>query len=308
MLHDAHAGPETTRDALDRLQEILDLRLEEGEIERDDVMPAILVSAQPRYEASAPWFTTRAIEVVQGAFGDSGLRVCEACMAPRAYVQDGALVYQAGPVGLDEIARLDDQVRGDAQAARSAIWIEEHAGGVAVRIVDLGTGRVIFAQNVDPGLVEYKNSRRMYTMSEELERRARGDGLMQGFVDFGLYPGQHISIDWTDQWGETNSNLTGVSLSILDPVLGFGVSHYRRVDLFNLLIGAKGLVSLPTAIVRSVSPEDTGELIDPLLTGVGVVRFPFGRSNYGACATISTNGEFGLGLSLLNVSLLPVIP
>lgn len=273
----------------------------------DDVMPAILVSAQPRYADSEPWFATRAIEILQSSFGTSGLRICEACMAARAWVEDGALVYQSGPVGLDEIRRLDDQTRGDAPAARSAVWIEEHQTGVAVRIVELATGRVIFAQNVDPGLVEYANSRRMYTMTEELERRARGDSLMQGFVDFGLYPGQHISIDWTDQWGETNANLTGVTLSVVDPVLGLGVSHYRRIDFFNVLIGGKGLVSLPTAITKSLS-EDTGDLIDPLLTGVAVVRVPFGRTNYGACATLSTNGEVGFGLSLLNVSLLPVIP
>ncbi len=273
---------------------------------KDEVMPAILVSAQAAYETSQPWFATRAIEVVVRAFGSSGLRVCEACMAPRAWVEDGSLTYQTGPLGLDEIARLDAQIRGDAPAARAAIWIDEHRGGVAVRIVDLHTGRVLFAQNVDPNLVEQKNSERMYTMSEELERRARGDSLTQGFADFGLYPGQHISIDWTDQWGPTNANLTGFTISVLDPVLGLGVSHYRRFDLVNMLLGAKVLVSLPTAVARSVG--DNVDVIDPLVTGVGVARVPFGRSNYGACATLSTNGEFGLGLSLLNVSLLPVIP
>jgi len=44
------------------------------------------------------------------------------------------------------------------------------------------------------------------------------------------------------------------------------------------------------------------------LTGVAVVRVPFGRSNYGALLSASTNGQVGLGISLLNISLLPVIP
>ena len=68
------AGTDNTRASLDRLGEILELRIDDGEIAREDVMPAILVSARPRYESSAGWFPTRAIEVLQKAFGSSGLR------------------------------------------------------------------------------------------------------------------------------------------------------------------------------------------------------------------------------------------
>ncbi len=282
------------------------MRVADGLVSVDDVTPAILVSARPLYEASEPWFTTRAIEVVQRAFGDHGLRTCEACMVPRTWVEEGALVYQTGPLSLDEVARLDDQIRGDTGPARSAIWLDEHRGGVAIRIVDLSTGRVLFAQNVDPSLVEYANTRRMYTLAEDLERRGRRDGLMQGFFDFGLYPGQHISVDWTDQWGPTNANLTGVSLSVLDPVLGLGLAQYRRVDIVNILVGGKLLVSLPTAVAGSLGT--TGDIIDPLVTAVAIIRVPFGRSNYGACGTLSTNGALGLGVSFLNISFIPVGP
>jgi hypothetical protein len=146
----------------------------------------------------------------------------------------------------------------------------------------------------------------MYTLSQELERRARGDSITQAFVDLALYPGQHISIDWTEQWGVTNANLSGVTLSVIDPVVGIGASHYRCLDLVHVLVGGKLIVSLPTAIVRAIG--DTGDAIDPIVTGVAVVRVPFGRSNYGAVLTASTNGQIGLGISLMNISLLPVLP
>ena len=300
----AHAGTEATAESLDRLDEILELRLEDGQLSVDEVMPAILVGVTPRYAASEGWFSARAIEVLERNFG-SGLRLCEACMAPRAFVGDGHLAYQTGPVGLDEIVRLDDQSRGDAMAARSAIWIEEHRGGVAIRIVDLHTARVLYAQNVDPLLIENANSERMYTLGEELERRARGESITQAFVDLALYPGQHVSLDWTEQWGPTNANLSGVTISLVDPIAGIGAATYRRIELLDILIGAKVIVSLPTALVRIV--EDV-EVFDPLLTGVGLVRIPFGRSNYGAIMSVSTNGQFGIGISLMNISLLPVIP
>jgi hypothetical protein len=63
---------------------------------------------------------------------------------------------------------------------------------------------------------------------------------------------------------------------------------------------------LPTAIARGAGA--TGGLLDPMITGVGMLRVPFGRSNYGVAFAVSTNGEIGAGLSLMNISLLPVIP
>ena len=302
----ALAGPDATRDALDRLEEVLQLRVDDGRLSVEDVMPAILVSAEPIYTASEDWYTTRVIEALERAFGGGSLRLCEACMAPRAWVEEGTMTWQTGPVGLDEVVRLDQQSRGTSPAARSAIWVDEVRGGVTIRIVELGTGRVLLAQNIDPSLIETKNTRRVYTLSEELERRAKGDSVTQAFVDMALYPGQHISLDWTEQWGPTNRNLSGATISLFDPVVGIGACHYHSTKLANTLVGGKVILSIPTAIVASLA--DGGEVIDPLVTVVGVVRVPFGRSNYGGVLTASTNGEVGLGISLMNISLLPVIP
>lgn len=301
----AFAGPDATREALDRLQEVLQLRVSDGTLDRDDLLPAIVVSATPRYEESLPWYGTRVLEVLKASLGPD-LRVCEACTAPRAFSGQGVLAWQAGPVGLDEVVRLDEQFRGHAAPARSAIWVDEHQHGVSVRIVDLRTSQVLFAQNVDPRWVSARRTQRNYTFAEELDRRARGDSLVQGFADFVVYPRPHISIDWTDQWGARNDRLTGVSLSFVDPVLGLGFTHFQRAPLGNALVGGKLLVSIPTGIAHSFG--NRGEIIDPLLTGVGMVRVPIGRSNYGITAAATTGGTFGIGVSLLNISLLPVIP
>lgn len=305
----AWAGPDDTRDALDRLGEILELRVEDGTLPEDKVSPAILVSATPRYEETAAWFGTGAVEVLQAAFGAEGLRVCEACAAPRVIAIDGALSYTTGPAGLDELQRLDALTRGDAAPAKSAVWLDEHKGGVSIRIVELATGKVLFAQNVDPTLVEVRNTERAYTLSEELERRARGDSLTHSFGDFALYPGQHISWDVSDQFGATNRNLAGVTLSLFDPVVGVGGHYHRVTPLYNVSVGGKVIFSLPTAAVQAVSQDgEQVEVLDPLLTAAAVVRVPFGRSNYGVVLVASTNGEVGIGISLLNLRLLPVIP
>ena len=175
--------------------------------------------------------------------------------------------------------------------------------------MELATGRVLFAQNFDPTLSEVVHTQRTYSLAAEVERRARRDSLTQAFVDTALFPNQHISLDWTDQWGPTNGNLSGITLTLLDPVVGLGAVHYRRLRLLNMLVGGKLALSLPTAVVRSVDPgSGGGDVLDPLVTVVGVARVPFGRSNYGGVVTVSTNGQVGIGISLLNISLLPVIP
>jgi len=302
----ALAASDATHESLDRMQEVLTDRIADGRLNLDDVLPAIIVSTQPKYEESKEWFAVSAIQALQVALGEGSLRLCEACMVPRAFVEDGTLDYQSGTASLDEIAQLDEQTRGTAPAAKSAIWVDEHSAGVAVRIVDLRTGRVLLAQNLDPQLIEYTNSQRQYSLSEELARRARGDSLTQTFVDFAIYPGQHLSMDWTDQWGKKNDKLSGVTISFFDPIVGIGAAHYQHLQLGHVLVGGQLVVSLPTAMARALSDQNLS-VLDPLVTAVGVVRVPFGRSNYGAVVMGSTNGELGVGISLMNITFLPVL-
>ena len=303
----ARAERVTTRDALDRLEEILEMRQEDGLLDPGDVVPTILVSARPRYEESKGWYATRVLTTLTRAFGSGSVRACEACMRPRLRAEDGRLEQTTGPVSLDEIVRLDDRYRGAAARAKSAVWIDETQSGVSIRVADLRSGRVSFAQNVDPSLLEYRGSARTFRLSAELERRTRGESLTHAFFDAAIYPGQHISIEWADQWGESNSNLSGFVLGMFDPVLGVGGSYHRILQTLHISVGGELMLSIPTAIASSQTDEDV-ELIDPLLTGVFVMRLPFGHSNYGALLTASTNGEVGIGISLLNTSLIPVLP
>ena len=118
----AQAGPASTRAALDRLEEILELRLDDGLISPDDVMPTLLVSALPRYEASADWYVTGVIEVLERSFGSRGLRLCEACMVPRAFV-DVALRHSTpnDPERLAAAADHGGAVHREAEADNAGV-------------------------------------------------------------------------------------------------------------------------------------------------------------------------------------------
>lgn len=303
----AHAERDTTREAMERLEETLTLRREEGRLDRGAVLPTILVAATPRYAASEGGFAVRAIATLVRAFGGDGVRLCEACMAIRTEVGDGRLTQSSGPVSLDEIVALDERYRGQGERARTATWIDETQGGVAVRIVDLRSGGVVFAANVEPDLRWQQGTARTHSLTAELERRARGESLTHAIVDLALYPGQHIAFEWADQWGDTNQNLSGFVFSAFDPVLGVGASYHRVLPWLDMSVGAQLLLSIPTAVAEGFTDEDV-DILDPAITAAGLVRVPFGRSNFAGLLSISSNGEFGLGLSLLNTSLLPILP
>jgi hypothetical protein len=304
----ASAQRETSRDALLRLEEALTIGLEDHALTQKELVPVIVVSAKPAFEETKAWFPTQVLATLARVFGSGALRWCEACMAPRVRVEGGHLEQRTTDADAAEITRFDEASRGLSEPAKTAVWIDETPQGVSLRIVDLKNSRIVYAENFDPSLAERATTRRNLTLARELERRSRGDSLTHTFIDITLFPGQHVSLDWTEQWGATNANLSGVSLSIFDPVVGVGACYYRVIpEALNLTVGAKVLVSVPTALIQAFT-QGAGRVLDPLLTAVLVVRLPIATSNYAVTATLSTNLRVGIGISLLNVSLLPFLP
>jgi hypothetical protein len=304
----ARAQTANTRESLSRLEETLTIRLEDGGLALKELTPAMVVSLQPALEETRAWYPTAALASLVRVFGAGGLRACEACMAPRLYVEGGRVEQVSTGLGAAEVVRLDETARGGAAPARTAVWLDETPQGVSLRIVDLGTSRILLAENFDPALAEPARTRRSFTLARELDRRARGDSLTHTFLDVALYPGQHVSLDWAEQWGDTNANLSGLTLSLFDPVLGVGASYFRVVPAaLNITVGAKAMLSVPTAIVRGLA-QDAGDIIDPMLTAVFMARVPLFSSNYALTVSASTNGRVGVGFSLMNTSLLPFLP
>lgn len=301
----AHAQRGESSEALERLRDVLEPVVQDGVLA--GVSPILVVSARPAFESTRSWFPTAAVVALGDAVGRANLRACEACMNPRATMREGAFVYASGTLSLAEIVAIDTDMRGAAAPAMAAAWIDETDGGIAVRIISLTTGRILFAENLDGQLTSRVRSARTFRFTDDLERRLRGESLTHVALDIGLLPGQHISLDVLDQFGERNLDLAGISVSVVDPFFGVGGAYYRVIpEAFNLTVGAQALVAIPTAAGNALGFE--GDLIDPLLTGVLVARWPIPNSGFGVLATASTNGTLTIGVSLLNVSFLPVLP
>lgn len=308
----ALAQRDTTRDALARMEALLTVRAASGDsLSKKELWPVLVVSTEPRYEESKGWYPTQAVAALVRIFGPLNVRVCEACMAPRVYVEQGRVEQLTQALGTPEMRAFDQAARGRADPAKSAVFLDETARGVSLRIINLSDSRVLLAENFDDGTIDSASLRREATLLREQERRTRGDALVHTFFDVGFLPKQHVAIEWTEQWGDTNANLAGISLSVVDPLGGVGVTYSRIIpEVWNLTVGAKLLVSLPTALIQSVDPGTTldSTFLSPLITGVLVVRLPIFKTNFAALFTLSTNGAVTLGFSLLNISLLPVLP
>jgi len=296
----------TTADAFERMKEALSPVVGNGALE--GVLPVILVGATPAYEETRAWFPTAAVAALAEVFGAQNIRACEACMSPRLSIEDGRLEHNSVTVAIDEIVAIDSKARGAGAPARAAIWVEETPDGIAVRIISLENSQILFAKNLDGQLREEVRTGQNFSFSDDVARRIRGDSLTHVFIDAALYPGQHISLDVVDQFGDRNLDMAGVTFSAFDPVVGIGAVYYRVIpEAFNLTLGAQVVGSIPTIAASAISGEIT-DVLDPPITGVLVARMPIPQTSYAVLLTASTNGQFGVGVSLLNASFLPVLP
>lgn len=300
-----------TAQSLDRLEETLRAALDEGGLKQADLVPMLVVSSAPHYEESRASFRPAATSTLGKVFPGGTLRVCEACMEAQTRADAGALEIRLGDAGFEEIRAADDRIRGASSPAKSAVWLDETREGVAIRILDLRTGRVLHADNLSPTLAWAARSARSFNLSQDLRRKMRGDSLTHVFFDVGIYPNQMLAFDWTEQWGRANENLTGLSFSFFNPVMGLGPTYLRVFrEAMGLGLGGKIMLSVPNALLRSISKTAPRNFLDPLLTFTGIARFPFPflDGNYGAMLFASSNGRVGLGISTFNISLLPVLP
>lgn len=311
----AFAERQTTADAFLRFEEIVREQVESKSTGGGEYLPAILVKASPAFEESRNSFVVRSVRSLQTGLGDSGIRFCEGCGATYSKVRENGLeLISPDSMTLADVADFDNAMRGTAPPAQTGWWFSETPEGISVRGVSLVTGKIVFAQNVSPSLASQARSQRNYTATRDLLRRQRGESLTHTLFDLGVYPGQHFSVDWLEQWGQFNQRFFGVSISVFDPVLGLGASYAEAFPgLMNSLLGGKLLMSVPTALIKSLTRNLGGTSpngIDPLLTLVGIARapVPFLNGDYALNIFFSTNGRFGLGVSTLNSSLLPVMP
>ena len=307
----------TTDGALARAREAIVEAQRDGRVPTDVVV--LLASARPAFVETQASFPAAATAVVVDVFGPRQVRACDACMNPRLVQGDDGFRFDTGELALEDVVALDAATRGKGPAARLGVWLDETPAGVALRIVDLADGSVLLARHLEPGLDTVVRSARHVSVTEDIRRRLRGDSLTHVHWNLGLYPGQHMSLELLDQFGPQRQDMAGLSLTLINPVGGIG-GAYQRVfpEAWNATVGAKVIVGIPGLVVQTLNTQ-TGADVDltnfiggPITTMVSA-QLPIFDTNYAVFAFAGLHlprfsPSVGVGISLLNVHVLPILP
>ncbi len=307
----------TTLGALARAREAIVEAQRDGRVPTDVVV--LVASVRPAFIETQASFPAAATAVAIDAFGARQVRGCDACMNPRLVQGNGGLRYETGELSLADLVGLDAAARGRGPAARLALWLDETPAGVALRIVDLADGSVLLARHLEPGLDTLVRSTRHVSVTEDVRRRLRGDSLTHVHWNLGLYPGQHLGLELLDQFGPQRQDMAGLSLSLVNPVLGIG-GAYQHVftEAWNVAVGAKVIVGIPGLVLQTLNNEtganiDATGLIGGPLTAMATAQLPIFDTNYAVFAFAGLHlplfvPSAGIGISLLNVHVLPILP
>ncbi|APS00782.1 hypothetical protein [Pajaroellobacter abortibovis] len=157
---------------------------------------------------------------------------------PTPNIEKGRLEQLSTNLGIPEIIQLGEANWDGAEAARVIIWLDETVEDVALRMIDLRNRRIILADHINPIMTDSERTKSNFLLARELDRLARRDSITHALLGVGIYTGQHFSMDWVDQWKETNANLLEVSIFLLDPLLGVGGCYYRIAPkAMNMVVG-----------------------------------------------------------------------
>src|SRR5690606_36022353 len=119
-----------------------------------------------------------------------------------------------------DIRAYDGAEHPQGPPAVAALWIEELPDGLALRIADLATGMVLVAETIHNGQSTMPAAVHGYNVARLSDARARGTLIKHSVFDVAFYPQPHMAWSWLEQWGDYNQHLSGIGVSLVNPVLG----------------------------------------------------------------------------------------
>ena len=302
--------------SLRHMEERLHGLVEAGNLRQE--MPVLVASISTVSPENEEWFVPYAMKSLVAIFGPNNMRVCHDCIKTEVTETTGRLTLRRNDWNIQKLVQMDQQLRQESPAAKSAIYINENQNIVSVRVVSLADSHVIFAANFDPDFKLLERSENIRRHWVELEKRKAGAGHTHVLWDGIMYPNQHLALDILDQFGARGEHLAGISTSMFTPILGLGFAyHYVFQDAWNVSLGTKVLFAAPNLLLRVLFEEDL-ELIDPLINTVFVLRVPIPETNIAVSGMIASGFDsfpfptqsptLGVGLTLLNPTFMPVFP
>jgi hypothetical protein len=270
---------------------------------RRDVLPMLLTTPRHLWKESRDDFAATVIATFGRVFTESGTIInCPDCDTWRLNVRDNnQIMINNGELSLSELGALK-QTPAYANA-KSIAFVKETASGIEFKLIALNDGKLIY-QSLSDSTKDLNTVKPYLNYAAERERRLRGESLSYVFVNFGVYPNGLFQLEFIEQWGARNQHLSGLGISLFNPVFALGgVYHYIFPGRPRLNFSGAIYYPLANAIASAVS--DNSDFSDSLVLQ-GSVQYMFSNS-YAAFATLGTEGGLSIGLTMFNPLFLPIL-
>lgn len=292
--------PQTGRD-FDQLRDILREHLEADSDLKARVTPTLLATPVHHWYESRQDFASQATAMIKSILKEpNDVILCGDCNLWRLNIATGERLHmQNGELALGELTILKSQQKYGQ--AKSLTVIRETPSGIELKVVELDDGRILLSALAD-GNSDLDTQKPWLRYTKERSRRLRGEGLTYGMVNLGVYPKPLVQFEFIEQWGAQNQHLSGVGISLINPVAALGaVYHYLWHS--NKKIHFSGALYLPLAETL-VPDQDQGPVGRFVLQGMAQYNF---SKSHAFGLSISTQGVVSLGIVFQDILLLPII-
>jgi hypothetical protein len=293
---------ETSSD-LSVLEDALAFKFKSDKPTAVNVTPMLVATPLHFWKESREDFAATAKSMLLRVFENPGDIIdCPECDSWRLHgEQNSRLHVLNGPLTGGEISALGNDSR--YRDAKSIAFMKETPSGVAMTVVDLSTGRILFSKVAD-NTQNLTQAKPFLHLQAERERRMRGEALSYIFINLGFYPTGAFQVEWVEQWGSRNQHISGFGFSLFNPIVSPGIVYHYMLPKYTRFNANLGLYyPLTSAIANAVGQDQS---IKDQFVLSGGLQWTF-SSSIALAAQANTEGSFYLAFVFLNPLLFPFV-
>jgi len=292
-----------TRSDLAILEDTLRARLEDDVGFKKAMFPMLLAPPLHYWAESKADFGPSVAKVLTDVGAEVDVVIaCTDCDTWRLNVAtNNQLQINNGELSLSELSFLRKMPKyGEA---RSVAFVRETPSGVEMKLISIEDGRILFYNLADSSRT-LDNETPYLNYARERDRRLNEEALSYVFINMGLWPQGLFQIEFVEQWGDRNQHISGVGLSLFNPMFSLGaVYHYMFPNIKRMHVSGALYYPLQNALA-----DAAGNSENPANSFVGQVMIQYAIANsYAVFASASSEGTLSLGFNFYNPLFLPFL-
>ena len=282
-----------TTDDIHVLEDALQTKIDNDPEFKATVSPMLVAQPRHLWEESRTDFAPAIWTILKRLWPTAGdLIQCPDCNMQRLHAgRNQTITLGSGELSMADLLALTNDPR--YKGVKSVVFTTVTASGVEIKMIRIQDGAIIY-QFLADGRMTLDDAKPRLGLVKEYERRARGESLAYVFIDLGVYPTGLFHISFLEQWGSRNQHITGLTISLVNPIAALGV-NYRYLLPFYRKASVSGQIFVP---LESALNNKTSNLSDRYAANIAV-HCAF-SSTFGMFVGAGSSGGFTIGLSMYN--------